>query len=96
MGKFNLNEFDMGKKKAKAVKPVEAEQVAEKVVTQTSAKKVPMMNIRFSPENYEYMRREAAMRGLSVIKFTNWIIDQYRSDPAHVHNNDLYMNEENW
>ena len=96
MGKFNLKEFDMGSKKQKTEKPVEEKQVAVKSVTKNSADKMPMMNIRFSPENYEYMRREAAMRGLSVIKFTNWIIDQYRSDPAHVHINDVYMNEENW
>ena len=93
MGKFNLDEFDVKKPAKVEKKPVQEPKVEKK---QNVGVKVPMMNIRFSPENYDYMRREAAMRGLSVIKFTNWIIDQYRQDPAHVHHNDVYQNEEKW
>lgn len=98
MKKFNLNEFDMTReeKDTPVSTPVIADKTAGIAVHASPAIKVPMMNIRFSPENYDYMRREAAIRGLSVIKFTNWIIDQYRSDLSHVHQNDLYQNENNW
>lgn len=110
MAKFNLDEFEFDKPERTTKKATKKSEVKEDVPvsapvnqvptkpakTQQSAAKMPMMNIRFSPENYDYMRREAAIRGLSVIKFTNWIIDQYRQDPNHVHVNDLYLNEENW
>ena len=105
MAKFNLDEFEFEEKTVNSKKsntkkevveePVQAKNVASMPVKSSSGK-MPMMNIRFSPENSDYMRREAAIRGLSVIKFTNWIIDQYRQDPNHVHVNDLYLNEENW
>ena len=108
MAKFNLDEFEFEKPeratKKSTVKKAEPKAETNPVKsastptakTQNTGAKMPMMNIRFSPENYDYMRREAAIRGLSVIKFTNWIIDQYRQDPNHVHVNDLYLNEENW
>lgn len=59
-------------------------------------KKAPMMNIRFSAENYDYMRKESAIRGLSVTAFTNWIINEYRKDPRNVHENPLFENEALW
>lgn len=102
MGKFNLDEFDFESDKTKQTpkgkKPAESKQQAAVPAVQApaSAGKVPMMNIRFTPENYAYMRQEAAMRGISVIKLTNWIVDQYRQDPSHVHTNPLYQNEEAW
>lgn len=111
MSKFNLKEFDMfGEKKpveqavsgtetvVEDVQAVTATTVAKPASKSASTPKavMPMMNIRFTPENYAYMRKEAATRGLSVIKLTNYIIDLYRSDPAHVHQNDAYQNEGNW
>lgn len=59
-------------------------------------KKAPMMNIRFTPENYAYMRQEAAMRGLSVTAFTNWLVDQYKADPKNVHTSGVFQDETNW
>ena len=50
MGKFNLDEFDV-KKPAKVEKKSVQEPKVEK--KQNVVVKVPMMNIRFSPENYE-------------------------------------------
>lgn len=91
MGKFNLNEFDGEQavdQPAKAAKT--------KAAGAPAKAKMPMMNIRFSPENYQFMRREAALRGVSVIYFTNWIIDQYRAVPGNEHKNDLYQAEEKW
>lgn len=112
MPKFNLQEFDGYGRSTRVVETVNSAQTVkeENPVAVTTAKTggtkslqqsdtvktVPMMNIRFSPENYAYMRKEAAMRGLSVIKFTNYIIDQYRSDPSHVHQNDVYQDESKW
>lgn len=58
--------------------------------------KVPMMNIRFTPENYAYVRQESAMRGLSVTAFVNWIVTQYRDDPSHVHTSGVYQDESAW
>lgn len=82
MSKFHLDDFALSDAPKK-----------KKTDTQAQPK---MMNIRFSQENYSYVRKEAALRGLSVIAFVNYIVDLYRSDPAHVHENPFYRNEESW
>lgn len=53
--------------------------------TKSSEEKAPMMNIRYTPDNYVYMRRESMVRGMSVTAFANWIVDQYKADPKNVH-----------
>ena len=58
--------------------------------------KMPMMNMRFTPENYNYMRREAAVRGMSASKFLNWMIEAYRSNPAHVNYTDDFLSKQDW
>lgn len=58
--------------------------------------KLPTMNMRFSPENYEYIRRESAVRGLSATGFVNWLIETYRSDPAHVNYSDAFEQTAKW
>lgn len=58
--------------------------------------KAPMMNIRFTMDNYAYVRQESAMRGLSVTGFVNWLVDQYKADPSHVHTSGVYKDEGAW
>lgn len=58
--------------------------------------KLPTMNMRFTPENYEYMKREGAVRGMTATKFVNWLIESYRSNPAHVHYDDSFKDTEGW
>lgn len=53
--------------------------------------KAPMMNIRFTPDNYAYVRQESAMRGMSVTGFVNWLLDEYKADPSHVHDSGVYQ-----
>lgn len=84
-------------------KPVEQKKADKQTTVKTtsvqskkSTEKAPMMNIRFTPENYAYMRQESAMRGLSVTGFTNWLIDQYKSNPENVHTSGVYKDESNW
>lgn len=58
--------------------------------------KLPTMNMRFSEENYEYMRREGAARGMTATGFVNWLIETYRSNPAHVTYNNSFKDNEGW
>ena len=58
--------------------------------------KLPTMNMRFTPDNYEYMRREGAVRGMTTTAFVNWLIETYRSDPKHVHYTDDFKEDEGW
>lgn len=58
--------------------------------------KLPTMNMRFTPDNYEYMRREAAVRGLSTTAFVNWLIESYRSNPAHVNYTNDFQDHADW
>lgn len=58
--------------------------------------KLPTMNMRFTPENYEYMRRESAVRGMSTTAFVNWLIESYRSNPAHVNYTDDFQQNADW
>ncbi len=62
----------------------------------TPKPKAPMMNIRFSPENYAYLRMEASIRGLSVTAFVNWIVNSYKEIPGNVHDNPVYNNPDLW
>lgn len=106
MAKFNLKneKFGMDEKKddKKNIGAGSSNDVVSTTTTSTAAitqpvmKKAPMMNIRFTPENYDYMRRESSLRGLSVTAFTNWIINAYKADSKNVHENPMYLNEENW
>lgn len=61
-----------------------------------ASQKAPMMNIRFTQDNYAYVRQESAMRGLSVTGFVNWLVDQYKADPEHVHTSGVYQDEAAW
>ena len=111
MGKFNLDEeeFQVGKekksKKQETKQGPKQEAGAEVVSAVPSGltgtrgrkgQKLPTMNMRFSPENYEYIRRESAVRGLSATGFVNWLIETYRSDPAHVNYSDAFEQTAKW
>lgn len=47
--------------------------------------KLPRINLAFTPENYEYIRRMARARGESYTDFINWCIKEHRDQNA-----DLY------
>ena len=52
------------------------------VYGQTQGKKghkLPSMNMRFSPENYEWMRKQAPLNGMSVSQFVNAILEKERT-----------------
>lgn len=55
-----------------------------------------MLNIRFEKANADYLKKEAALRGLSITKFVNWIVEQYRMDPDHVHDSGVFGDESAW
>lgn len=40
--------------------------------------KLPRINLGFSTENHEYLRKESRRRGLTITAFINQIIDDYR------------------
>ena len=40
--------------------------------------KLPRINLGFSTENHDFLRRESRRRGLSITAFVNQIIDEYR------------------
>ena len=58
--------------------------------------KLPTINMRFSEANYEYLRREGAIRGLTRTEFVNWLIESYRSNPEHVHYDDSFKGTVDW
>ena len=41
--------------------------------------KLPRINLGFSTENHDFLRKESRMRGLTITAFINQIIDEYRS-----------------
>lgn len=61
-----------------------------------SGPKMQITSIRFTPENHYYVRQEASMRGMTVIDFVNWVIDQYKSDPRNVHSSGVYKDSDKW
>lgn len=58
--------------------------------------KMQITSIRFTPENHRYVRMEAAMRGMTVIDFVNWLVDRYKADPKNVHSSGVYKDEDTW
>lgn len=108
---FDEDDFSLDKKakkvsdKSDANEVVEEQSVSQNVVTQPSGmtgtrgrkgQKLPTMNMRFSVENYEYMRREGRARGMTATSFVNWLIETYRSNPAHVTYNNAFKDTEGW
>lgn len=47
-------------------------------------KKLPRINMAFSSETYEYIKRESRIRGLSATAFVNYIIEEYKKEPDHI------------
>lgn len=96
--KFNLAEFTKDEED-QVETPVQAEptatDAAESVVSapvQKAGKKptgYKMVNIRFTKENAEYLRKESAVRGMNMTSFVNWLVDIYKADPSHVHDYSL-------
>lgn len=42
--------------------------------------KLPRINVAFSPENYEYIRTMARVRGESYTEFINWLIRTHKDE----------------
>ena len=101
MAKFNLTGMEEVKEAKKSVAKTEKK---EAVIIQTPSgisgtrgrkgMKLPTMNVRFSEENYAYLRKEAPIRGLSMSAFLNLLIEKYRSNPKHVH--DIVIEDDEW
>ena len=107
MGKFQFDQDDFVVEPKKREKPEKETVVSKKSVTGstpsgmtgTRGRKgmaLPTMNMRFSKENYEYIKREGAVRGLSATAFVNWLIETYRSVPEHVNYTDDFRKTEDW
>lgn len=47
-------------------------------------KRLPRINMAFSSETYEYIKRESRIRGLSATAFVNYIIEEYKKEPGHI------------
>lgn len=78
MGKFNFNESDFSLDKV--VEKSEPKTASVEVKTETAestkgkkGKKMPMMNMRFTEANYDYLKRESRVRGMSASGFLNWM-----------------------
>lgn len=105
LGKGRKESKKVDKESVSAIS-VDTEEQVEEVTAGTSVgltstrgrkgQKLPTMNMRFTPENYEYLKREGAVRGLSATAFVNWLIETYRANPAHVHYNDDFKDTEGW
>lgn len=107
MGKFQFDQDDFVVEPKKKEKQEKETVVSKKSVTGstpsgmtgTRGRKgmaLPTMNMRFSKENYEYIKREGAVRGLSATAFVNWLIETYRSVPEHVNYTDDFQKTEDW
>lgn len=47
-------------------------------------KKLPRINMAFSSDTYEYIKRESRIRGLSATAFVNYIIEEYKKEPGNI------------
>ena len=48
--------------------------------------KLPRINMAFSPDNYEYIRRMARARGETITACLNWIIKEHRDQNQETYN----------
>lgn len=103
MGKFGLEESldqmmsgRVGKKRTASATENGAERTPKAVEKAQQGAAYHMLNIRFEKANADYLKKEAALRGLSITKFVNWIVEQYRMDPDHVHDSGVFGDESAW
>lgn len=103
MGKFGLEEsLDQmmsgraGKKRTASATGNGAERTPKAAEKAQQGAAYHMLNIRFEKANADYLKKEAALRGLSITKFVNWIVEQYRMDPDHVHDSGVFGDESAW
>ena len=103
MGKFGLEEsLDQmmsgraGKKRTASATENGAERTPKAAENAQQGAAYHMLNIRFEKANADYLKKEAALRGLSITKFVNWIVEQYRMDPDHVHDSGVFGDESAW
>lgn len=103
MGKFGLEEsLDQmmsgraGKKRTASATENGTERTPKDAEKAPQGAAYHMLNIRFEKANADYLKKEAALRGLSITKFVNWIVEQYRMDPDHVHDSGVFGDESAW
>ena len=103
MGKFGLEEsLDQmmsgraGKKRTASATENGAERTPKAAEKAQQGAAYHMLNIRFEKANADYLKKEAALRGLSITKFVNWIVEQYRMEPDHVHDSGVFGDESAW
>lgn len=103
MGKFGLEESldqmmsgHAGKKRTASATENGAERTPKAAEKAPQGAAYHMLNIRFEKANADYLKKEAALRGLSITKFVNWIVEQYRMDPDHVHDSGVFGDESAW
>ena len=53
--------------------------------------KSPRINMAFTPSNYEFVRIISRIRGETLTKYTNWIIEQYRLEHPSVYEDALKL-----
>lgn len=74
--------------------PEEQRQRAEEM--RTSGRKgchLPRINLAFTPTNYDFVRIVSRIRGESLTAFTNWIIEQYRTEHPDLYKGALELIE---
>lgn len=103
MGKFGLEESldqmmsgHAGKKRTAFATENSTERTPKAAEKAPQGAAYHMLNIRFEKANADYLKKEAALRGLSITKFVNWIVEQYRMDPDHVHDSGVFGDESAW
>ncbi len=53
--------------------------------------KSPRINMAFTPSNYEFVRIVSRIRGETLTKYMNWIIEQYRKEHPDVYEDALKL-----
>lgn len=75
----NLEQTSAMRGKQPKISPQElAERTSEMRTQGRAGAKLPRVNMAFSPENFDYVKVVSGVMGMSMTRFTNWIIEQYR------------------
>ena len=66
------------KRRQKAITAEEFQQRAAAMQTQgREGAHLPRINMAFTPDNYDFVKIVGAIHGMSMTRFTNWIVEQY-------------------
>lgn len=74
-------------KDRKEYTPEEAEEFVNSFKTSgRKGLKLPRINVAFTPENYEYVRTMARVRGENYTTFINWLIKAHKDENMEMYN----------